>query len=155
MNVTEETTEGRLKKIARSTADQVAVQSDNVLWRLAAYIPGLNQLVARRERALAQQQCAMILSIVRALQKESPELNGEALYQKAVIRRLSCGEAKAREIIRLADQSFAQWPEERDVNFRDVVNYLVAKQIMSAHSRADGIRADVIKVVNAAVPNDL
>jgi len=152
MNVTEETTEGRLKKIARSTADQVAVQSDNVLWRLAAYIPGLNQLVARRERALAQQQCAMILSIVRALQKESPELNGEALYQKAVIRRLSCGEAKAREIIRLADQSFAQWPEERDVNLRDVVNYVIVNQIMTDHKHAMGTLIDMDEIVKSAIP---
>ena len=150
--MTEETTEGRLRKIARTTADQVAVQSDNVLWRLAAYVPGLNQLVARRERALAQQQCAMILAIVRKLQQEDPALTGEALYQQAVIRRLSCGESKAREIIRLADQSFAQWPEERDVNLRDVVNYVIVNQIMTDHSHAMGTLIDMDEIVKNAIP---
>jgi len=142
-------------RIARGTADKVIVRSDNALWRLAEYLPFLGGLVARRECQLAREEAARMLGICRAAQGDTPGLHGEALYERVMMNRLACDEPTARELVRLADQSFAQWPEERDVNFRDVVNYLVAKQIMSAHSRADGIRADVIKVVNAAVPNDL
>ena len=151
--MTEETTEGKLKKIARSTADQVAVQSDNVLWRIAAYVPGLNRLVARRERALAA-------GAVRAdpahraarSSRRTRRSRARRSTPKAIMRRLSCGEAKAREIVRLADASFAQWPEERDVNLRDVVNYVIVHQIMTAHSHAMGTLIDMDEIVKAAHP---
>lgn len=153
--MTEETTEGTLKRIARSTADQVTVQSDNILWRIAGYVPGLNILVARRERALAEHECAEFMLVVQALRKENATLAGEALYEQAITRRLGCGGQKAREIIRLADQSFAQWPEERDVNLRDVVNYVIVHQIMTAHSHAMGTLIDMDEVVKAAIPSGL
>jgi hypothetical protein len=153
--VTDETTEGRLKKLARGTAGQVTLQSDNVLWRFAELVPGLNLLVARRERALAQEQCAVMMEIVRVLQKKEPALAGEALYRKAIVKRLGCDDAMAREIIRLADLSFAQWPEERDVKLRDVVNYVIVNQIMSAHSAAMGTRIDMQDIVSAAIPAEL
>jgi hypothetical protein len=154
-DVSEETPEGKLKRLARNTADQVTVQSDNVLWRIAGFVPGLNRLVARRERALAEGQCAEMLRIVRALQQEDPALEGEPLYLKAISRRLGCGDAKAREIVRLADQSFAQWPEERDVNLRDVVNYVIVNQIMTAHRSAMGTLIDMDAIVKSAIPAGL
>jgi hypothetical protein len=153
--VTEETTERGLKRLARSTVDQVVARSDNLLWRIAEHVPGLHRLVARRERSLARQQCAVMLNIARALQHQDPTLAGEALYQVAVVKRLGCSEAKAREIVRLADQSFAQWPEERDVNLRDVVNYVIVHQIMSAHSKALGTLIDMEEIVAAAIPSGL
>lgn len=153
--MSDEMTEGKLKRLARNTADQVTVQSDNVLWRIAAFVPGLNRFVARRERALAEAHCAEMLRIVRTLQREDPALQGEPLYLKAITRRLGCGESKAREIVRLADQSFAQWPEERDVNLRDVVNYVIVNQIMTAHRSAMGTLVDMEAIVKTAIPAGL
>jgi hypothetical protein len=144
-----------LQRLAKGTAENVVVRSDGVLWRLAEYLPFLGHLVARRERALARAQCTLMLEVHRTVQIESPGLTGEALYQRVVAKRLSCGERRARELVRLADQSFAQWPEARDVNFRDVVTYVIVNQIMVAHARAMGTQSDVEKIVNAAIPEGL
>jgi hypothetical protein len=129
--------------------------SDKVLWWLAERIPVFSQLVARRERSVARKQCVVLLDICRELQDEDPALEGEHLYERVVARRLSCDEVKAREIVRAADQSFAQWPHERDVIFRDVVNFLIVNYIMLSHVRALGTQVDMVVIVNATIPEGL
>ena len=144
-----------IQKLAKETTDTVVVRGDSLLWRMAEYIPLLNHFVAQRERSLAREQCAKMLELFRAVQAEHPGLAGEPLYERVVARRLSCDDAKARELVRLADLSFAQWPDERDVNFRDVVNFVFVNQIMSAHARAMGIHVDMAQIVNAGIPEGL
>lgn len=128
---------------------------DRVLWRLAEFFPPFNALVVRRERSVARRQCVVMLGIYRELQRDNPGLEGERLYQRVVAERLSCDESSARELVRQADQSFAQWPDRRDVNFRDVVNFVVVNHIMSRHRRALGIHADMVVVVKAEIPEGL
>ena len=155
MSETDNSTASTIKKLARDTAGQVAVHTDNALWRVAEHIPVLNLLVARRERTLARTECAVMLQICRKLQAENPVLSGEALYEAAVGQRLLCDETRARQMVRLADQSFAQWPEERDVNLRDVVNYVIVHQIMSAHTRTMGVLIDMEAVVASEIPEGI
>ena len=104
---------------------------------------------------MANRQCALMLEICREMQKENPGLEGERLYERVVAQRLSCDESEARELVRRADQSFAQWPDDRDVNFRDVVNFVIVNNIMGAHRTALGIHADMAVIVNAAIPKGL
>lgn len=127
-------------------------RGDRLLWSVAEHLPFLHPVVVWRERKLATAECAAMLEICRRLQAEDSALEGERLYARAIMSRLSCDEVAARGVVHLADQSFAQWPEERDVNFRDVVNYMIVNRILSAHARALGARADVEKVVAAAIP---
>ncbi len=147
--------ERTIDRLARETVDQVVDQSDDVLWRVARHLPFLNGMVVQRERTLARQQCTDMLDICGALKAENPKLEGEALYERAVARRLSCNQAKAREMVRLADLSFAQWPEERDVNLRDVVNYLIVNRILGTHTKALGMQSDIEQIVRASIPEGL
>lgn len=128
---------------------------DKVLWRLAEVFPPLNVFVVRRERSMARRQCILLLEICRELQKENPGLQGERLYELVVAKRLACDTARARQLVRQADQSFAQWPDERDVNFRDVVNFVIVNNIMGKHRRALGIHVDMVVIVKAAIPEAL
>lgn len=161
-------------RLARETVDQGVEQSDDVLWRVARHfddvlrrvarhLPFLDgmvaqrerTMVAQRERTLALQQCIDMLDICGALKAENPKLEGEALYEHAIARRLSWDQARAREIVRLADLSFAQWPVERDVNLRDVVNYLIVHRILGAHTKAIGTQSDIERIVCASIPEGL
>ena len=144
-----------LERLARGTAGLAAKGSDRVLWWFAEYLPFLHPVVAGRERKLAQAECGRMLDICHELRADDPALEGEALYERAITRRLSCDEGEAREIVRLVDVSFAQWPEERDVNFRDVVNYVIVNGIMRAHTTAMGTRTDMQDIVAAAIPEGL
>ena len=153
--MTDRSSENTIQKLAKETADVVVEQSDNVLWRVARRLPFLNQVVANRERSLAREQCAQMLGIYKTLRAGNAKLEGEALYERAVAERLSCDQAKAKDIVRLADLSFAQWPEERDVSYRDIVNYLIVNQILGAHTKAIGTLADIDRVVRASIPAGL
>ena len=155
INVTERPSDSGIMRLAKGTADQVAVHTDRVLWRVAEHFPFLNRVVAGRERSLARAQCEQMLDICHALKADDPKLEGEALYERAVAKQLSCDETKARQIVRLADQSFAQWPDERDVNLRDVANYMIVNQIMNAHTTALGTRVDVEQLVAAVIPKGI
>jgi hypothetical protein len=69
--------------------------------------------------------------------------------------RLQCSASQARDVIRGADVSFAQWPEERDVIFRDVVNYVITHELMAAHDKSLGTRADMVELFRDVVPANL
>jgi len=144
-----------IDKLTRETVDQVVDGTDHVLWRVARHLPFLNGMVQQRERAMARQQCADMLGIFGVLKADSPELSGEALYVRAIAKRLSCDAVKAREIVRLADLSFAQWPEERDVTLRDIVNYLIVNDILGKHAKAIGTQSDIEQIVRASIPEGL
>ena len=143
------------EKLTKGTADQVAVQTDQVLWRVARHLPFFNRMVAQREQSLARTCCAEMLQILKQLQVQEPALQGEALYTRAITQRLACDTAQAREIVRLADVSFAQWPEERDVRYRDVVNYLIVHQILGRDAKAVGTQSDIDRIVRDTIPQEL
>ena len=82
-------------------------------------------------------------------------LHGEALYARTVTRGLACDTAQAREIVRLADVSYAQWPEERDVIFRDVVNYLIVHKILGKDAKSMGTQSDINQIVRDLIPAGL
>lgn len=139
----------------RGDGNRAGGLSDRALWWIATYVPFLGRLVARRERTLAKAECASLLEIVNGLRAGEPSLEGESLYARVIMQRLSCDAAKAREVLRRVDESFAQWPEQRDIRFRDVANYLIVVGIMDAHSSAMGTRSDMEALVAAAIPKDL
>jgi len=143
------------QKLPGGPAGQVAEHTDGLLWRAARHLPFLNRMVAQREQAMARACCAEMLEILKSLESREPGLRGEPLYARAVTQRLACDIARAREIVRLADLSFAQWPEERDVRFRDVVNYLIVHQILGRDAKAMGAQSDIDRIIRDTIPKDL
>jgi hypothetical protein len=153
--VPEKPARNSLARLASATAEQLAVTADSVLWRAAEHLPFFARMVAKKEKEYALRQAALMLDICRHLQTENPGISGEALYEMVVQYGLDCDAQKARDIIRGADQSFAQWPDERDVNFRDICNYVIFHQLMAQHTKALGTRADMEAIIAFAIPEGL
>lgn len=147
--------EERAAQKPRGAADQVTEHTDGLLWRAARYLPFLNQMVAKREQTLARTCCEQMLDILKSIKTSEPGLHSEALYARAVSQRLACDLARAREVVRMADQSFAQWPEERDVRFRDVVNYLIVHEIMGKDPKTMGAQSDIDRIIRDTIPKEL
>ena len=121
----------------------IATESvDRVIWHLANLIPTMGVLVARRERAYADRESAVMLELYRAVRSANPQLTGKTLYERIVVHRLNCDETEARRIVRLAGDSYAQWPDDRELMFRDVVHYVIVHHLLAAHTAAVGTRAN-------------
>jgi hypothetical protein len=143
------------RAIPKGTPDPLAAHTDGVLWRAARHLPFLNQMVAKREQTLARSCCQQMLEIRSALKAQEPALDSEALYERAVSQRLACDMTRAREVVRMADVSFAQWPEERDVRFRDVVNYLIVHEILGKDPKAMGTQSNIDRIIRDSIPKEL
>lgn len=153
--MTDDPSANPIKKVARITAENVSVTADKAVWGAADRWPIFSFLVEWRERRYARLQSAELCEIYQRHRAENPSLGKEALYEKVVVERLKCTPAQARDVIRGADQSFAQWPEERDVIFRDVANYLITHQLMAAHDKSLGTRADMLELFKDEIPGSL
>ncbi|MFN8178270.1 MAG: hypothetical protein U0167_10085 [bacterium] len=138
----------RITEIARELANRV-------IWRLADVLPALSSVVAWRERRYAHRESAAMLESYRSVQAGNPQLAGKELYEKVVAHRLACDEAEAAEVVRHADESYARWPEERLLRFRDVVHYVIVNRLLVQHARSVGTLADTEQTVTAAIPVEL
>ena len=138
----------KIKKILTEVAQ-------SIIWRLADLIPSLSFLVARRERVYAERESAMMLELYRGVRSANAQLAGKKLYEKIVAHRLGCDEREAREIVRHADESYAQWPDDRDLAFRDVVHYVIVHHLLAPHTGFVGTLANTEQTVMAVIPGEL
>ncbi|TLY79613.1 MAG: hypothetical protein E6K41_12285 [Gammaproteobacteria bacterium] len=83
------------------------------------------------ERRYARHASRQLLDLFWLEQREHPELNGRSLYQAVVARRLGPEAARAPEVIRRAEESFTDWPVERELRFRHVVHYQIPQASLS------------------------
>jgi hypothetical protein len=81
-----------------------------------------------------------------------PQASKLHIYAQVVQRRGECDAAGVRKMMRRASESFAQWPADRDLTFRDLVAYLAVIDCLRANPRSKGVRSEVIGVVAEAIP---
>lgn len=112
-------------------------------------------LLAWRERRFASECAHTLMKIHQDLSTRYPELQGEVLYRRVVATHLGGDHSAVAAVLRFAHQSFAIWPTERALNFRDVVHYLAVSQFMAEHGQARWVYADMKRIVNAIVPANL
>lgn len=134
---------------ATPTWDTVDLQS------LAGAAGPFTWLLAWRERRFAAECAHTLMKIHREQSVRYPELHGEMLYRRIVASHLGGDHAAVDAVLRFARQSFAIWPTERELNFRDVVHYLAVSQFMAAHGHARWVYADMKRIVHAIVPANL
>jgi hypothetical protein len=72
------------------------------------------------------------------LRAKEPALVGKDLYQVVVCLRNGIVAPDAQAILHRARESFAAWPIDRDLIFRDVVQYLVISEYLMAKSKRVG-----------------
>jgi hypothetical protein len=108
------------------------------------------------ERRYAKEASEQLLDLVRREQREHPELKGRALYEAVTARRLGLNPpVSATEIVRRAEESFADWPVERELRFRDVVHYLIFDEYMHAGKARAGTKTNMGAVVARIIPEEI
>jgi hypothetical protein len=96
-----------------------------------------------------------LLELFRRQQRERPELKGRALYEAVIARRLGSNPTlSAAEIVRRAKESFADWPADRELKFRDVVHYQIFDEYMR-RSQVVGTRTNFGVAVAQIIPAEL
>ena len=107
------------------------------------------------ERRYAKAASQQLLELFRRQQREHPELKGRALYEAVIARRLgSSPTLSAVEIVRRAEESFAAWPTDRELKFRDVVHYQIFDEYMR-QSQVVGTRTNFGVAVAEIIPAEL
>ena len=141
-----------LQLLASAAAAKTARCSNSQTWHLLERLRLVDWYVARRERVYAESQCRLLLEIYDHFRSEHPELGSDEIYARVVEHGLDCDPTAARSVVLEADRSFAQWPTEREVTFRDIATFLLLNQLLPAHSKTLGVQANVSAIVAATIP---
>lgn len=112
-------------------------------------------LLAWRERRFATQCAHRLLKLHQGMAMRYPELKGEVLYRRVVAAHLHDDAVAVDAVLQYARQSFAIWPTERALCFRDVVHYLAVSQFIATHHGARWVYADMKRIVHALIPQHL
>ncbi len=119
----------------------------------AGAAPASPGMLARwREKRFALTCCREMLELYHAVARSRPELSGEALYRHVVAQRLGADGPAAAEMIRGAAQSYASWPVERALTFRDVVRYVVVSDLIGLHRDTPWVHEGLKRLVDDSVP---
>jgi len=115
----------------------------------------LNFVALMRERNQIRRTCTQLMSIYQVVKAELPQASKMEIYARVVEKHCRADADGVRRILRRAEESYAVWPEERDLIFRDLVNYFAVTQCRSADPKNIGVRTDVIDIVSHAIPAEL
>jgi YHS domain-containing protein len=107
------------------------------------------------ERRLATRCCRRLLTLYNSSAAEKPELAGDGLYREVVALHQHCDTWTAQDMLEEARASYASWPANRELRFRDVAHYLAVSEIFRAYSDSPWAQAEIRRVVDAAIPSDL
>jgi len=123
------------------------------LERLSRYTSPL--VAAWRELRFAKKAGRLALARYQRLRTERPELAGQALYEAFVCERNALEASAARGILQRAEASFAAWPNDRNLIFRDVVQYLVISEYLAAHAERSGTTTNMARIIAQVIPGQL
>ncbi len=123
--------------------------------RLPKPISFLATLIPATEKRYARRASRSVLDVYWQVRAAHPELSGKALYTEVIATHSHTDQEAARAIVLKAEQSFAEWPNQRDLTFRDVVAYLVFDEFMRLHPSRHGTRADMRRVAAKIIPANL
>jgi hypothetical protein len=115
----------------------------------------LGPLLVLTERRFVKRASREMLELFWSERREHPELTGPPLYEAVVARRLGPESTNAREIVQRAEESFADWPVERSLTFRDVVHYVVFEEYLRTFSARDGARTRMGAMVARIIPKEI
>ena len=111
---------------------------------------------AHAERRYAKKAAEELLELFRREQREHPELTGQALYEAMIARRLAPNPTiSSVEIVKRAEESFADWPVQRDLTLRHVIHYQIFDEYMRQGEVHQGTRTNIGDTVARIVPEDL
>ncbi len=107
------------------------------------------------EGRYARRESRKALATYRDVRTQHAAVTGTALYEKIVARLTGASADAARALVRSAQQSFAEWPVERELTFRDVVHYLCFERFSRSHGNRHWTRTSLRRIVDAEIPRNL
>jgi hypothetical protein len=126
-----------------------------LLGRLRQLPRNLGVFIAHDERHYAKHASRELLELYWLEHREHPELAGRALYAAVVARRLGPGATGAAEIVRRAEESFTDWPVERELRFRHVVHYQIFNEYTHQGAARPSTRTNIGVVVARIIPEEI
>jgi hypothetical protein len=108
-----------------------------------------------REQIHIRRICAESLRVYRQFKAEMPNAAPKEIYARMIEKRSGAGAAGVREILRRIEQSFTEWPVDREITLREVVSFFAVTDCLNADPSAIGVRSRVRDVVANAIPSDL
>ena len=114
-----------------------------------------NILVALRENQHLKRTCRECLQLYHGVEEEHTNATARERYAHVVAKRTGADANGANTILRRAEESFATWPNDRPLTFRDVVCYLAVTECLSDDKSQIGIRTDVMVLVAKLIPSNL
>ena len=129
--------------------------SPGFIGRLRDSARNLGPFVALTERRYARRASTELLELYQRERAEHPDLNGRSLYQAVIERRLGPDPARAAEIVRRAEESFTDWPVERELRFRHVVHYQIFAEYSRTTPTRHGTRTNIGEVVAQIIPEEI
>src|SRR5260370_22452070 len=91
----------------------------------------LNFVAAMRERRQIRRFCDESLKLYRQVEAQMPQASQTERYARFIELRSGATPATVLTVMRRAEESFADWPNERPLNFRDVVQYLAVTDCLT------------------------
>jgi hypothetical protein len=114
-----------------------------------------NFVALMRERNQVKQTCAEALKAYRQFEAAAPTSTNTWRYERVVATLTGADENGVRTVLRRAEQSFASWPVDRDLVFRDVVAFIAITNCLRADIAHAGVRSRVMDVVANSIPKNL
>jgi hypothetical protein len=126
-----------------------------VIGKITGQIGSLGIFAGRTEKRFARRVSLGMLEVYRREHAANPELSGKELYAKVVAAHMGTDRETASRLVRQAGESFADWPNWRDMTFRDVVNYIVIADYMRSNPGRGVTNTNMGRVIAQTIPGDL
>jgi hypothetical protein len=114
-----------------------------------------NFLRLMRERQHVKRTCRDCLALYRQGEAQRANTTAAERYAHVIASRTGADANGVNTILRRAEESFAAWPNDRPLNFRDVVQYLAVTERLGDTLSESGVRAHVAEIVARLIPEDL
>jgi hypothetical protein len=111
--------------------------------------------LARRESRQIKDINRVLLAMFRDIASAQPLLSDRERFNKLVMLRNGCDETAAYEILRIAEESYAAWPQERELTLCDVIHYLAVREFHAMRGDNYGMGGNIASSVKAIVPHKL
>lgn len=111
--------------------------------------------VGRKERKAAAVTAREMLEIHRKISGAYPALKGNLLYRQVVVAYKGGGLPEADSVLRRAADSYARWPVERPLAFRDVVHYVAVTDYLATNVSANWTQENIGRQVARLVRDGL
>ena len=107
------------------------------------------------ERRHTARTARTVLERFRSVAARHPELGSREHYRLVVMEHARCNAVKADGILSRAEESYAHWPADRDLNLCDVAHYLSVSEFLTTHGGAGGIRSELRPLIAGVIPRNL